>query len=191
LLKDYPVTFVSLEDYADAPDVVEDGRTFLENGLKKAKTFAEFTGEPVLADDSGLMVDYLEGRPGVYSSRYAGETATDEDNIRKLLKEMEYVPREERGASFVCVLVLYMPDGRYEFFEGRWRGLIHDRAIGDNGFGYDPVFYLPDREITVAQMSQDEKNAVSHRARAFDQFARYLQHKKQFLDNAAVRGDII
>ncbi len=190
-MKDYPVTFASLEEYADAPDVVEDGRTFLENGLKKAKTFAEFTGEPVLADDSGLMVDYLDGRPGVYSSRYAGEKATDEDNIQKLLREMENVSREKRGASFVCVLVLYMPDGRYEFFEGRWRGLIHERAIGNNGFGYDPVFFLPDREMTVAQMSAEEKNAVSHRARAFDQFALYLRHKKPFFDNTAVRGDII
>jgi XTP/dITP diphosphohydrolase len=185
------VTLVSLAEYADVPDVIEDGKTFLENALKKARTVSEFTGEIVLADDSGLEVDFLEGRPGVYSSRYSGAAATDEENIKKLLKELGNVPREKRGASFVCVLVLYFPDGRYESFEGRWRGFICENAFGCGGFGYDPVFYLPDREITVAQMSADEKNGISHRARAFEKLTQYLQQKMQFLDDAAVRGDII
>jgi XTP/dITP diphosphohydrolase len=165
--------------------------TFLDNALKKARTFAAFTGEIVLADDSGLMVDFLGGRPGVYSSRFAGEDATDEDNIKKLLKELEHVPKEQRGASFVCVLVLHFPDGRYESFEGCWRGVINEDAVGSGGFGYDPVFYLPDRGMTVAQMTADEKNAVSHRARAFDKLKRYLQQQVQFFDDAEARGDII
>jgi XTP/dITP diphosphohydrolase len=191
MLKNYPVTFMSLADWPDAPDVVEDGKTFLENALKKARTISEFTGEIVLADDSGLVVDFLDGRPGVYSSRYAGIAATDEENIKKLLKELGNVPREKRGASFVCVLVLYFPDGQYESFEGRWRGFIYEKTEGCGGFGYDPVFYLPDREITVAQMSADEKNGISHRARAFEKLTQYLQQKMQFLDAAVVRGDII
>ena len=181
----------SLSEYAAVPDIIEDGKSFLENALKKARTISEFTEEIVLADDSGLEVDFLKGSPGVYSSRYAGEAATDEENIKKLLTELENVPREKRGASFVCVLVLYFPDGQYESFEGRWRGVIHDKASGTGGFGYDPVFYLPDREITVAQMSADEKNGISHRARAFEKLKQYLQQKMQFFDDTRVRGDII
>jgi XTP/dITP diphosphohydrolase len=182
---------VSLNEYPGVPEITEDGATFLENALKKARTISEFTGEVVLADDSGLEVDFLGGRPGVHSARYAGESAVDENNIRKLLKEMEHVPREARGASFVCVLALYCPGGKYESFEGRWRGFIYEEAVGHNGFGYDPVFYLPDRETTVAEMSADEKNGISHRARAMEKLKQYLRQKLQFLDSAAVRGDII
>jgi len=191
MFKYYPIMFSSLAEYTDAPDVVEDGGTFLDNALKKAKTIGAFTGEVVLADDSGLMVDFLDGRPGVHSSRFAGEGASDEDNIRKLLTELQQVPKAQRGASFMCVLVLHFPDGRYESFEGRWRGVISEEAVGSSGFGYDPVFYLPDRGVTVAQMSAEEKNAVSHRARAFDKLKRYLQQQMPFFDGAEVRGDII
>lgn len=157
------------------PDVEEDGATYLENALKKAKTYSVLTGEAVLADDSGLEVDCLNGEPGIYSSRYAGAGATDEENYRKLLSRLEGVSPERRGAVFRCVLVLYHPHGRFEIFEGTWRGMIHTEAVGDRGFGYDPVFYLPDLGLTAAQLAPEKKNVLSHRAKALDLFKKWLQ----------------
>lgn len=165
----------SLADYRAVPDVVEDGRTYLENALKKAKAYAAFTGETVLADDSGLEVDFLNGEPGIYSSRYAGPDATDEENYRKLLQKMSGVAPQNRGAGFRCVLVVYHPDGRYESFEGVWRGVIHTEPVGNRGFGYDPVFYLPDQRLTVAELPPEMKNALSHRAQALNLFKMWLQ----------------
>jgi len=165
----------SLADYQQVPDVVEDGSTYLENALKKAKTYSDFTGETVLADDSGLEVDVLNGEPGIYSSRYAGPDATDEENYRKLLQTIAGVAPDKRGARFRCVLVLYHPDGHYESFEGVWQGVIHTNPVGDRGFGYDPVFYLPDRGVTVAQLAPETKNALSHRAQALFLFKKWLQ----------------
>lgn len=161
---------LSLDDFANVPDVVEDGTTFFANALKKAKAISEHTGEIVLADDSGLEVEYLKGEPGVYSSRYSGADATDDTNIKKLLLAMEGVPREKRGAAFRCVLVLYFPDGKYESFESRLEGVIHDKALGGGGFGYDPVFFLPNWGSTVAQIPMEVKNRISHRAQAVSKF---------------------
>lgn len=158
------------------PEIVEDGKTFFENALKKARVICEFTGEIVLADDSGLEVDWLGGEPGIFSARYAGEDTTDEKNNRKLLDKMAGVPAEERTARFRCSLVLYYPGGRYETFEGLWHGRISDEPVGAGGFGYDPVFFLPDRGMTVAQLPDDVKNTVSHRAQA-------LHKLKESLDN--------
>lgn len=166
LLEGLPIALRSLDDFPDAPDVEEDGDTFLENALKKALAIARHTGCAVLADDSGLTVDALGGAPGVHSARYAGEGADDGRNIEKLLREMKDVPERERGAAFRCVLVLCEPDGSCEYFEGAWEGRIADTPDGDGGFGYDPVFYLPGLGKTVARLSLEEKNRLSHRARA-------------------------
>ncbi|MGZ6291286.1 MAG: XTP/dITP diphosphatase, partial [Syntrophales bacterium] len=170
LLGDLGVDVLSLDDFANVPDVVEDGTIFFENALKKAKVISEHTGEIVLADDSGLEVEYLGGEPGVYSSRYSGPGATDETNIKKLLYTMEGIARERRRAAFRCVLVLYFPNGKYESFEGRLEGIIHDRPVGGGGFGYDPVLFLPDWGSTVAQLPMEVKNRISHRAQAVRKF---------------------
>jgi XTP/dITP diphosphohydrolase len=145
--------------------------------MKKAKVISEHTGEIVLADDSGLEVEYLRGEPGVYSSRYSGPDATDDTNIKKLLHTMEDVPRERRRAAFRCVLVLYFPDGKYESFEGRLEGIIHDRPVGGGGFGYDPVLFLPDWGSTVAQLPMEVKNRISHRAQAVLKFKEAYRRK--------------
>ncbi len=168
---------LSLNDFANVPDIIEDGTSFFENALKKAKTISEYTGEIVLADDSGLEVEYLRGEPGVHSSRYSGPDATDDTNIKKLLLNMQGVPREKRVAAFRCVLVLYFPDGKYESFEGRLSGIIHDRPIGSGGFGYDPVFYLDNWGSTVAQIPLEVKNSISHRAQAVRKFKEVYRRK--------------
>jgi XTP/dITP diphosphohydrolase len=173
----------SLEDYADFPEIVEDGASFLENALKKAKSAAEFTGEIALADDSGLEVAALGGAPGIYSSRYAGDGADDAQNIRRLLNDLRGVPPAEREATFRCVLVLYRPDGHYEAFDGRWVGRITEAPAGRGGFGYDPVFFLPDRGVTVAQLPSDVKNRISHRAKAFDKLKAWFIN--EFQENGA------
>ncbi|MGZ3579780.1 MAG: XTP/dITP diphosphatase [Syntrophales bacterium] len=176
LLGDLGVDVLSLDNFANVPDVVEDGTIFFENALKKAKVISEHTGEIVLADDSGLEVEYLGGEPGVYSSRYSGPDATDETNIKKLLYTMGGVARERRRAAFRCVLVLYFPNGKYESFEGRLEGIIHDRPVGGGGFGYDPVLFLPDWGSTVAQLPMEVKNRISHRAQAVRKFKEaYIQ----------------
>ena len=167
MLADLGINLLSLNDYPGIPEIVEDGKNFLENALIKARTVAEATGEIVLADDSGLEVDALGGAPGICSARYAGHDADDMRNIRRLLYDLKDVPLEKRGAAFRCVLVLYPPaDGRYETFEGRWEGMITERPVGRGGFGYDPVFFLPDLGVTVAELSPEVKNRISHRAQA-------------------------
>jgi XTP/dITP diphosphohydrolase len=177
LLGDVGVDVLSLNHFANVPDVIEDGASFFENALKKAKAISEHTGEIVLADDSGLEVEYLGGEPGVYSSRYSGPDATDSTNIEKLLLNMKGVPRERRGAAFRCVLVLYFPDGKYESFEGRLEGIIHDKPQGGGGFGYDPVFFLPHWGSTVAQIPLEVKNRISHRAQAVLKFKEAYRRK--------------
>jgi XTP/dITP diphosphohydrolase len=167
MLADLGISFFSLNDYPEIPEIVEDGKSFLENALKKGRAVAEATGEIVLADDSGLEVDALGGAPGIYSARYAGNDADDLQNNRKLLHDLKGVPAANRGAAFRCVLVLYPPGGRYEAFEGRWEGRIAEAPVGKGGFGYDPLFFLPGEGMTVAQLSPEVKNRVSHRAQAF------------------------
>lgn len=175
------MTILSLGDFPDIstiPDIVEDGETFFENALKKAKTISDIVGEMVFADDSGLEVDYLGGKPGVRSSRYSGDDATDEKNIEKLLNQLRGVPVENRGASFNCVIVLYQPDGSFESFEGTLRGRISEERIGDGGFGYDPVFYVPEKGVTVAQLPPEVKNRISHRAEAVNKLKKALQKEQ-------------
>jgi len=155
---------VSLDDLVSPPEVVEDADTFRGNALKKARAIAEYSGKPALADDSGLVVDALGGRPGVRSARYAGEEATDGDNIEKLLIELG--EETNRSAKFICVLALVYPDGTEIIAEGECPGEILDKPRGEGGFGYDPVFYLPDRMKTMAEVKPQIKNEISHRARA-------------------------
>jgi XTP/dITP diphosphohydrolase len=175
MLSDLPIEILSLNHYPTAPDVVENGSNFLENALIKAHAIADFTGMPVLADDSGLEVDHLAGEPGIFSARYAGAGATDGENNHKLLMALKNVPATQRGASFRCVLVLYWPHGEYQAFEGRWRGQIGDEFRGGHGFGYDPLFYLPEIGKTVAEITTTEKNKRSHRSQAVHELKKYLK----------------
>jgi XTP/dITP diphosphohydrolase len=152
-------------------EIEETGDTFEKNALLKARTVAAELGLPTLADDSGLEVYHLKNRPGVKSARYAGEHATDSDNNQKLAREMQGVPQEKRGAAFVCCMVCALPDGRYIATHGRLEGRIASKPCGENGFGYDPWFELPDKGVTVAQLPAEEKNAISHRAKALQKIA--------------------
>lgn len=178
MLAGLDVELLSLLDFPHVPEIKEDGQSYLENALKKSRMVAEFTGEMALADDSGLEVDALDGAPGIYSARFAGQDATDARNVQKLLETLKGVPPEKRGASFQCVLVFCRPDGVYEAFTGRWKGRIHNFPLGEGGFGYDPVFFLPDRGVTVAQLPGEGKNRLSHRAQAFVKLREWLQKEK-------------
>ena len=155
-----------LGEFPGCPEVEETEDSFEGNALKKAREVAAFTGLPALADDSGLVVDALDGAPGVFSARYAGEDADDMDNNRKLLKELEGVPEERRTARFVCVIALSVPGGGEHVFEGRVEGRIGHESRGATGFGYDPLFVPEGHERTFAEMSGEEKDSMSHRGRA-------------------------
>ena len=166
LVADLAITFLSLSDFSDLPDVVEDGSTCEENAVKKARETAVETGHWALADDTGLEVDALDGRPGVYAARYAGEHATYADNCEKLLKELKDIPVEQRGARFLTVMALSDPQGQIEVVEGELQGQITEQFYGGHGFGYDPVFYVPKANKTLAEMELSEKNEISHRGQA-------------------------
>ena len=157
----------TLDDFGPIPPVIEDGATFEENAVKKAQFTARVLGVPAIADDSGLTVKALQGAPGVFSARYAGENADDESNNRKLLAEMEDV--EDRTAAFVCVLAIAVPRGPALIYEGTCEGLVAETPRGDQGFGYDPLFYYPPFQKTFAQLTRKEKNSISHRGRAIEE----------------------
>lgn len=169
ILKDFPVAIKSLSDFGPMPEAVEDGETFDDNAYKKALHYAKVLGVPCLADDSGLVVDALDGRPGVYSARYSGPEATDWKNCEKLLGEME--GQTNRSAHFVCVLSLATPAGPALTWEGRCNGELIAERRGGAGFGYDPIFFSPDLGKTFAEASMAEKSAISHRGRALADFA--------------------
>ncbi len=174
MLASTKIELVSLNCFDSLPEIVEDGQSYLENALKKARIIAEFTGETVLADDSGLEVDALGGEPGIYSARYAGSDATDDDNNAKLLLRLKDVPPEKRSASFHCALVLYHSQGRYDSFEAKWEGRIIDEFRGTNGFGYDPIFLTAELNKTAAELTPEIKNKVSHRGQAFEKLRNHL-----------------
>lgn len=160
------VELLSLLDFPGAPEVEETGNTFEENARLKAASAREYCRLPALADDSGLAVDALDGKPGVMSARFSGQGATDQKNNDYLLKELAGVPASRRGAAFVCVLALAVPGLDVEFFRGETRGRILDNPRGGNGFGYDPLFLSDDLGVTMAEARSGEKHAVSHRGRA-------------------------
>jgi len=166
LLRDLDVEILPVDEVGDIPDVIEDGNTFYENAMKKAREVAAASGLVAIADDSGLEVDALAGRPGVFSARYAGEGATDQENYLRLLEEMKGVPRQERTARFRCVMVACRPDGECISSEGKCEGRITDSPRGSQGFGYDPVFVPEGDRRTMAELSREEKNRISHRAAA-------------------------
>ncbi|MEN8257527.1 MAG: XTP/dITP diphosphatase [Thermodesulfobacteriota bacterium] len=172
ILKDYPVDLKSLDDFGPIPEAIEDGETFDDNAYKKAAFTAKVLGLPAISDDSGLTVEALDGRPGVYSARYAGENATDQDNISKLLDELDGV--SNRKAAFECVISLAVPSGPALTYEGRCEGEITTKATGEGGFGYDPVFYYPDFGKTFAEATMAEKNSVSHRGKALAEIAKEM-----------------
>lgn len=169
LLADFGAEVFSLKDMGIDTDVPETGTTFRENAALKAETLAKQTGMITLADDSGLCVDALNGEPGIYSARYAGPDKNSEHNIDLLLSKLEAVQADERTAHFVCVLAISRPNHLTHFAEGRCDGQITNERRGDDGFGYDPVFLIPDKNLTFAQMGEEEKNLISHRARALRQ----------------------
>ncbi len=175
LLKDLGIRIRTLAEFPDAPEVMEDGETCEANAIKKAVAIARHTKLPAAADDTGLMVEALGGRPGVHAARYAGEGATYDDNCKKLLREMANVPRERRGARFVTVAALADPNGEVEVVQGVLDGLITEAPVGTKGFGYDPVFFVPELGKTLAQITPEEKNRISHRARAFEKVRALLQ----------------
>jgi XTP/dITP diphosphohydrolase len=174
ILSSLPLKFLSLEDFPDLPEVVEDGATFAENAGKKARTIADITGRLTIADDSGLVVDALQGRPGVFSSRYAGEKATDRKRCQKLLEEMASIPEGKRQARFACAMAIALPDGRMEVVEGECRGRITFTPRGKRGFGYDPIFFVPEFGKTMAELAPEEKNRISHRGRALEKLKALL-----------------
>jgi XTP/dITP diphosphohydrolase len=167
LLKDFAVEIKNLDDLGPIPVAEEDGKTFDDNAYKKASFTAKILGIPALADDSGLVVEALNGAPGVLSARYAGENATDEQRCAKLLREM--AGKVNRKAAFECVISIAVPSGPALTYEARCEGLIAERPAGQNGFGYDPIFFYPPLNKTFAQLTREEKSRVSHRGRALNE----------------------
>lgn len=174
ILKGIPLSIVSLKDAGVNIDVEEDGKTFEENAYKKAKEIKDYLiskGKDnfmVMADDSGLAIDYLNGEPGVYSARYAGEHGNDRRNNKLVLEKLQGVPSEKRTASFVCSIVVLTSNEKKISAEGRCNGVITEKLSGEDGFGYDPLFYVPDKGKTFAEMSGEEKNLISHRGKALE-----------------------
>jgi XTP/dITP diphosphohydrolase len=164
MLADFPIKIKNLEDFGPIPPVEEDGDTFDDNAYKKASFVSKVLGLPALADDSGLVVEALGGAPGVYSARYAGGNATDEQRYTKLLEEMR--GKTNRKAAFECVISIAVPPGPALTYEARCEGLIAEKPAGTNGFGYDPVFYYPPLKKTFGQLTREEKSRVSHRGKA-------------------------
>lgn len=173
-----PVLLKAAVDFPELKEVEEDKHTLVGNALKKARYVFDQTGLPALADDTGLEVDALDGRPGVYSARYAGEGASYEENTRKLLEEMAEVTENARGAQFRTVAAFVTPAGSYTF-EGICRGRILEKPRGDKGFGYDPVFVPEDYDQTFAELEEQEKNRISHRGRAIQRFHDWLEQQTE------------
>jgi XTP/dITP diphosphohydrolase len=168
------IELVGLDQFPDLHDVDETGSTFQENALLKAREMSEATGLPAIADDSGLCVDALNGDPGIFSARWAGEHGNDKANLEKVLTQLKEVPDEARTAYFICVAALYLPDGRTHCEEGRFLGTILHSPVGENGFGYDPIFQPAGLSISSAQMSSEEKDAMSHRGKALRAIAPHV-----------------
>ncbi len=174
ILDPYGIEVISLKDIGLDIHVVEDGSSFEENAFKKASEIYRYTKMPTLADDSGLMVDELGGRPGIFSARYAGQNATDEENNKKLINELKDVPMEKRTAGYACSMVLMENEDNIYYGAGKCEGYILKEPRGSNGFGYDPFFYFPVLECTFAEMPEEKKNDISHRAAALRDLLRNM-----------------
>lgn len=168
------IELVGLDSYPDLHDVEEDGKTFEENALKKAREMCIASGIPAIADDSGLCVDFLNGDPGIYSARWAGSHGNDSANTEKVLEQLKDVPDNQRGAHFTCVAALYLPDGRSHCEEAQFEGSILRAPVGDHGFGYDPIFQPDGYAISSAQMSAEEKDSISHRGKSLRAIAPHV-----------------
>jgi len=179
-LKGFPVEIKNLDDFGPIPEVEEDGETFDDNAYKKAAFTARVLGFPAMADDSGLLVDVLGGKPGVRSARYAGDNATDRENSDKLLREME--GKSNRAASFQCVISIALPTGPALTYEGKCNGVILEEPRGENGFGYDPLFFYPDLNKTFAELTMEEKSRVSHRGRALHEVTEEFDKVLEWID---------
>lgn len=180
ILKDFPITIKNLDDFGPIPEVEEDGETFDDNAYKKSSFTARVLGYPALADDSGLIVEALGGDPGVWSARYAGNNATDQENLEKVLTMLK--DKENRKASFKCVLSLAIPTGAALTYEASCQGEILLKPRGENGFGYDPVFYYPEFDKTFAQLTIDEKANVSHRGKALKEMVSEFDKVLEWID---------
>jgi len=180
LLKDFPVEIKNLDDFGPIPEVVEDGDTFDENAYKKSSFTARILGYPALADDSGLVVEALNGAPGVHSARWAGPDASDAQRCEKLMKALEN--QTNRAAAFECVISIAVPEGPALTYEDRCEGIIARAPAGENGFGYDPVFFFPPLKKTFAQLTMAEKGRVSHRGKALQQVQNEFEKVLKWID---------
>ncbi|QGT98878.1 Nucleoside 5-triphosphatase RdgB (dHAPTP, dITP, XTP-specific) [Candidatus Syntrophocurvum alkaliphilum] len=180
ILSDIDVEIITLDDINEIPEVIEDGSTFEENAIKKAEMTAELSGYITLADDSGLEVDYLNGEPGIYSARFAGDNATDEKNNEKLLDLLQNIEKEQRTARFKCVIAISIPNGKTYIADGECNGIIADTPRGDGGFGYDPLFIPDGYNESFAELDKEEKNSISHRGRA-------LKKAKKIIDDISIK----
>lgn len=180
LLKPFPIDIKNLDDFGPIPEVIEDGMTFDDNAYKKASFTARVLGHAAMADDSGLCVEALNGAPGIYSARFAGNNATDADNVRKMLQELEN--KKNRNAAFQCVISIAVPTGAALTYEGECKGIITSKPAGNNGFGYDPLFFYPGLNKTFAQLTIEEKSRVSHRGKALSQIAEEMDKIIEWID---------
>lgn len=188
-LADLPLKLLSLTDFSDVPPVVEDGASFEANALKKAQQTAQYLERPVLADDSGLEVRILNGRPGVLSARYAGEGATDAENNTKLLAALRNTPTGQRQARFVCVIAVATPSGEHWLVHGTCEGEIANEARGTQGFGYDPLFWFPQLAKTFGEIDRQTKALWSHRGEALRELRQLLEKNKSISQKIATFGD--
>ncbi|MFR3184708.1 MAG: XTP/dITP diphosphatase [Ruminococcus sp.] len=172
-----PVEVLSMKEAGIQANIIEDGKTFEENAVIKAKAIAQLSEEIVLADDSGLVIDYLNGEPGIYSARYMGEDTSYRIKNENLIQRLEGVPDEERTARFVCAIAAAFPDGTVLTTEGTVEGRIGYEEKGENGFGYDPIFYLPEYGCTTAQLTEEKKNEISHRGKALRKMVEKLRER--------------
>lgn len=177
ILGDLDIELLSLKDAGIHADIVEDGKSFEENAQIKAKAICELTGEIVLADDSGLEIDYLNKEPGIYSARYMGEDTSYDIKNQALLDRLDGVPDEKRTARFVCAIAAAMPDGCCEVVRGTMEGIIGHKIAGENGFGYDPIFFLPECGCTSAELSPEKKNELSHRGEGLKKIRKILEQR--------------
>ena len=176
--EDSQIEILSLNDFPDCPDAPETGNSFEENASQKALFYQKFTGLPSLADDSGIEVDALDGAPGIYSARYAGEPVNDLANNRKLLENLEGIPSEKRTGRFVCVLALAKNGQIVQLSRGTAEGIVLEAPQGENGFGYDPLFFVPNLKKTMAELSITEKRQISHRGEALRKFVAWFKGQK-------------